>query len=350
VAGGGFFELFEEKDGRGGGAEDEEEEAEPVEGGAGFGGGPPPPASPLKETQKDDKLLPGEILAQETLTKLDGVTFDRLLSQNNPFNGGSRVFDLNGVTFIAPAGLVQLAAACMKLSQDGERPTVIVSDGAVRGYLSRCGWFGAVREIAEIRPIGFDVQLDLSKRFRGSNPLLLEVTELRCGAHLPALLDKIVGVFRDRLKYNKYDAFDVATAVSEMSQNTFDHNEAGCGFLAMQGYGEGRKRFVEIAIADCGDGLRKTLRRNPKYTGLSADSDAIKLSIQLGVSQHTDPTRGTGLHHLLEIAYKHSGSIQIRSGNASARYRMDRKQGWLRPVPTMPGVQIVFTLHSKEAA
>lgn len=287
--------------------------------------------------------------AQETeftIGKLDSVSFDSLLAQQDPFASGKAIFDLTGVQFVSPAALVQLAAASYSLARNGKQAVIRVPDPDVRSYLSRAGFFAATEGVATFEP-----PMPGARRFeslRGSNLMLIEVTKIEKGSELPNLLDAIIVVLRKRLKYRKYDAFDVATAVSEIAQNTFDHNTHTCGFVAMQVYGRGRRRFLEIGVADSGDGLAATLRRNPRHAPRT-DFDAIRLAVQLGTSQHEDPTRGTGLYHLLEITYEHEGSVQIRSGAAKIRYRMDKRQGWIFPVPPMPGVQIALTLRSKAA-
>ena len=278
------------------------------------------------------------------LEKLDSKTFDDLLRHTGAFINGHTepLFDLTGVKLITPAALVQLAAASHALAAEGKSAIIAVDDDDVRSYLVRTGFITAIDGAAEIRPYLPPSGL---LGLRGTNPLLIEVTKLSDASKLPELLDQIVWVLQHRLSYKKYDAFDIATAVSEISQNIFDHNSTPAGFLAMQVYNKGK--FLEIGIADNGVGLRNTLRRNPKHAALSSDSEAIRAAIRLGTSEHDDATRGTGLYHLLDLTYKHEGSVQIRSGAAKARYRMDKKQGWIFSVPDMPGVQIALTLPSK---
>jgi hypothetical protein len=179
--------------------------------------------------------------------------------------------------------------------------------------------------------------------------MLIEVTKIERGRDLPELLNDIVMVLRGKLKYKKRDAFDVATVISEVGQNTFDHNKQTCGFIAMQVY-EPRpgRSFLEIGIGDYGDGIAKTLRRNPNNPANSTDLEAIQIATRLGVSAHNDPTRGTGLYHLLEIAYKHEGMVQIRSGSGKVRYRMDKRVGFPFSVAYVPGVQIALQLNRKK--
>lgn len=282
------------------------------------------------------------------LMKLDSVTFDMLLRDQDPLSGDG-VVDLSSVRLVTPAGMVQLAVLCHSLAADGKQGVISIDDESVRSYLGRAG-FGT---IVEDEVAVFEPPLSGTYAYeclRGSNPMLIELTKIASGADLPDLLDQIVGVLRERLRYPKNDAFDVATAVSEICQNTFDHNSDTFGFAAMQVYGRGAEKFLEIGVADHGDGLAETLRRNPAHADVPSDMEAIKRATRLGVSEHTDPTRGTGLFHLLKIAYKHEGSVQIRSGAAKVRFRFDKQKGWGFVVPHLKGVQIALTLRSKGAA
>jgi hypothetical protein len=279
----------------------------------------------------------GRVVA-EPILKLTGVTFDQLLQRSNPFSGAACEFDLRDVELVTPSAVVQIAAASHALAKDGRRPTIRVERDSVRSYLARCGFIDAVEGVAMVEPAmnGDGHRFD---HLRGSNLHLMEVTKIENGAALPELLDRIVELLRAKFKYLKYDALDIATVISEVAQNTFDHNTGTYGFIALQVYRGKKGRFAEIGVADCGLGLRTTLSRNPRFR-ITSDVHAIQLAAQLGVSQHNDVTRGTGLHHLLRIAYKHGGSVHIRSGAGKVSYRGDRQRGYGFAVPPMPGVQI----------
>ena len=281
------------------------------------------------------------------ITKLDSVTFDKLLQRQNPLRDSSTTLDLSGITFVAPAALTHLAATCFAVFQSGKRLTINVPDESVRNYLLRTGLLSAIEGVADIEPTMPKLLSRYYEHRRGSNPLLIELTKVDSGVALPPLLDQIVQVLRFRLRYKKYDAFDIATVVSELCQNTFDHNTYTYGFLAMQVFGNGTKPFLEIGVADFGDGLRTTLNRNAKNPPIQSDRAAIEMATKLGTSEHDDPTRGTGLYHLLEIAYRHSGAVQIRTGSSKIRYRMDRKLGWSFDVPHLPGVQVALSFSTK---
>lgn len=286
----------------------------------------------------------GGVAGVSAIDKLDAVGFDELLRQQNPFADPACRFDLRGVRFVTPAGLVQLAAACHALHQGGRRPVITLANTTVPSYLLRANFEAVVRPVARFNPPFKRRYLGAFDHLHGGSPLLIEVTKLEASGELPALLDRVVAVLRGELGYPKGAAFDVAIAVSEASQNTFDHNGPTCGFFAMQVYHGHRGSFLEIGVADCGDGLAASLRRNPKTPVLVSDHEAIAYATRLGTSEYDDPTHGRGLYHLLEITYKHGGSVQLRSGSAVARYRMDQRQGWAFAVPPMPGVHLALTL------
>jgi len=282
--------------------------------------------------------------------KLDSVYFDLLLDQENPFLGPISRFDLRGIRLITPAALVELAAACYALDRLGRRPVIIVDDNDVRSYLLRSSFVRAIEPVAHLRPL---LPVSMARTYEGllgTNPLLIELTKIQSGAELPQLLDQVVSVLCNNLGYRDRDAFDVATAVSEVSQNTFEHNRDTCGFFAMQVYGGGTKRFLEIGIADYGHGLAETLNRNHKNRPVNSDIAAIERAMKLRVSEFDDQTHGTGLYHLLEITHKHGGMVQVRSGAAKIRFRTDVRRRWRLCVPYMPGVQVALTLSTKESA
>jgi anti-sigma regulatory factor (Ser/Thr protein kinase) len=281
-------------------------------------------------------------------TKLTSQTFSNLLNQQDLFNQREVLIDLSKYSFISPGALVPLAAICHELHRKDRAIRVRLNEDDVWTYLMRSGFTSVVKDIVQFQPCILDSRVVVFDSLRGSNPLLLEITKIESGRDLPVLLDQIIEVLTVRLKYGKYDAFDIATVISEVCQNTFDHNYETCGFIGMQTYSRFDEEFIEIAVADSGAGLAKTLRENPKNPPINSDFDAIRVATKLGTSQYDDPTRGTGLYHLLEIAHKYEGTIQFYSGTAKVRFRMDKKRGWKFDCANIPGVHITLNLRSKK--
>ena len=202
---------------------------------------------------------------------------------------------------LTPATLVQLASACYALLQAGHHLVFRADDAAVHEYLWRCAFFAVVHPVVGIEPPVPMAIAPPGQPERRASPLLLDVTRLETSADLPPLLDQILRVLRQRLPHRTDDACDVTTVVSELCQNIFDHNAQTSGFVAMQVMGCRGPHHLEVGMADYGAGLVATLQRNPQHAPLASDLEAIHLAVQRGTSASADPTRGTGLYHLLAL-------------------------------------------------
>jgi hypothetical protein len=277
-----------------------------------------------------------------SITTVDAVSCDPRLGAPDLWHRADGRVEVRAGARLTPAALVQLASMCYALRHAGHQPVLRADEAAVREYLWRCGFLAVVHPVATVEP-PLVIAPGTDQEARAS-PLLLNVTRLATSAALPTLLDRMLGVLRQRLPYRPDDACNVATAVSEICQNIFDHNAHTAGFVAMQVAGRAGHRSLEIGVADYGAGLAATLRRNPHHSTLGSDGEAIQLAVQRGTSAYADPTRGTGLYHLLELVAKQAGAVQIRSGTATVHYRLDQRRAWTGTVPWVPGVHVALTL------
>jgi hypothetical protein len=293
------------------------------------------------------------------MIKLTSITFDDFLNQID-ISKRPVPIDLSDVSFISPAILTQLCAMCFAFHRElpgaeSKRIAVKLND-SIGPYLARTGFIKNINSIAIIEPKKYE-QRSYSENRYGSNPMLIEVTKINSINLLPMLFHRIVIALRTKLKYSKSEAFDIVTALSEVCQNILEHNHKGvCGFIAMQAYTVRNKSFLEIGIADYGVGLLQTLKNNEKYGRgphqITTHLEAIKLATRAGISQFDDPSRGTGLHHLLEIIKKYSGLVQIHTGLAKVRYTANKVKewndiGWKNSASNLNGVNIVLNLNAK---
>lgn len=287
--------------------------------------------------------------------KLDSVGFDKWLRLEDPFKRPDVKLDLSYISFITPVSLVSLASICYALGKKGKQPVLFVGNNYdLFTYLDRAGFVTAVKSIATFEPSFLSATYD--DRF-GSIDTLIEVTKLEngCVSEINELMDKVLSnkvaaVLDKKFGYKEKDAKDIAITISEVCQNTFDHNKGSSTncFIAMQVYGF-KNKFLEVGVADYGLGIYATLKRSPKKFKISSHLDAILLATKHGISEYDDATRGSGLNYLFEKAEKHNGTLQIRSGDTSVRYRMDKKEKMVFIGPWIPGVQISFMLGSKKA-
>ena len=278
------------------------------------------------------------------INKFISTTFTEIVRNQKLLEISEPVLDLSNFSFISPGGLVPLTALCFDLSNKGRTLKIKVSDPNLRNYFVKSGFLDVARKIVRFDPQLLPTRLVEYDDWKGLNTKLIELTKIENHNDLDPILKKTINTLRGEMKYPINDAFNMGIALSEMCQNTIDHNNEVCGFFSMQLFNSGQRPFMEIGISDCGVGLSQTLSENPKNPALKDDFEAIKLATALGSSQYDDPTRGTGFHHLIKIVEKYLGSIRITSGSATLYYRADKNETLSFNSVPMPGVTVVLSL------
>lgn len=278
------------------------------------------------------------------INKLTSITFTEIVRVQRLLEISEPVLDLSNFSFISPGGLVPLTALCFDLSNKGKTLKIKVANPNLRNYFVKSGFLDVACEIVRFDPQLLPTRLVEYDNWKGLNTKLIELTKIENHNNLDPILKKTINILRGEMKYPINDAFNLGIALSEMCQNTIDHNNEACGFFSMQLFNSGQPPFMEIGISDCGVGLAQTLRENPNNPAFKNDFEAIKLAIALGTSQYDDPTRGTGFHHLNRIVEKYLGSLRITSGSATFYYRADKNKTLCFYSVPMPGVTVVLSL------
>jgi len=282
------------------------------------------------------------------ITKLTSDTFRFWITRKKIRDDSSCVIDLTGLTFSSPGGLVPLAALCSSLAKNHPRIIIKLAHPHQRNYFVSSGFYSVLEDIVVFEPEIPKARLGDFEDRRGGNPLMIEITRIGDEKDLPQLLNKLVSILRFRMSLGKEHAFDTAIAVSELCQNTFDHNPEACGLIGLQVFNASNGRFVEVSISDYGRGIAATLRENSDNPSFLTDMEAIETAVLLGTSQYRDVTRGTGLYHLLKIAKKGDGTVQLCSGTATKRFRTDlgKVHGFVE-TNSLSGTHITLSLKAR---
>lgn len=291
-----------------------------------------------------------------TKTELSVYTLDDLLRQvpGASADGADQdiCLDLRNLHYMDLFSMVGILYTCHELvARPGCRVRLELSEDGACGFLPRVGFVQLVPGGVDLSDTFTPARLILEQASRGANPDFLELTPITSYDVICEVLDKLIHILRG-LGFGKNDAFDMAIAFSEISQNILDHNEAAPdGLAAMQVYRGGEGKFFQFVVADRGVGILTTLRRNLAYADLTSDVRAIIASTGLGASEYSDGTRGNGLHKLLQLSDKHGGSVHIRSGSGRVYWRLDeQRRSHAFNVPYLPGVQIVLSFKDKQGA
>jgi anti-anti-sigma regulatory factor/anti-sigma regulatory factor (Ser/Thr protein kinase) len=216
--------------------------------------------------------------------------------------------DLGGLAFISPTCFTVLVAALYEAAAHGRlkqgstytKPRSPV----VAQYLARMdfhklmtGNHGA-EDFVRRTPHGFHP----CERFESPKELGTVAKSLALAATQAARIDDL-------------DRFSAFLAIFEIVKNVTEHAQSPVGGFAMAQHFKRRHEF-EVAIVDPGVGIRTSLQRNPQYEDVVTDLEAIRTSLELGVTSRRSAVRGIGLFAIWRLLHENAGTLVVRSGSA----------------------------------
>jgi hypothetical protein len=233
------------------------------------------------------------------------------------------VLDLTEVTFVTPGSLAPLAALVEHASRTLP-PLRLHAPLNVdcRRYLASAGLLQMLQGVVTVHG---------AEELDGVGPsnsaeTVLPLTRLCGQSELPPLLQHLEQRLDDMLGYadDSWDAKKrpIISTVRELCENVFQHAGGSPGWIAAQKYRSGTgDAFVEIAIADAGIGVRRTLSTHHTEFLSALDGEALERMVKEHLSRYTDPLRGNGYYVLQEATKDLDGSFFLRSGSGAVGRR-----------------------------
>jgi hypothetical protein len=272
-------------------------------------------------------------------------SLDPAFSAATQTGGEPVVLDLRSVEFVEPAGLCGLAALLEFLIPRSEEVGIALSGRDVPAYLERMNFFrlfgDRVRTNADVA--------SLEERRRHNPGTLQELINFHTEQEIPGIIERISEILENQ-GYRLRERVAICSVLSEVCSNAAEHGASSFGaYAAVQAYHHivsgPRRRGEEVlvAIADGGVGVRETLSHNPalaEYT--TADNDALRHALEMGVSGTGEIGRGGGLALVAGIAARSGGSLSLRSGTGRVTVYENRKNS--RNVPEFPGTFVRVSL------
>ncbi len=272
--------------------------------------------------------------------KLSAMDVDNLLAHVQKI--GSDSFEneaelvMQDVRFIDPYALVGLCLSIRCLQKSFKEVRVVPPDDfETSSYLAFMNFNDHISPLASLS--------------NGCNPVssqelsdvLVKITHIDSNSNFQ---EEALGVIlNNQLNFSEEEVTSYTTVVSELCHNIVDHSE-DAGYLAAQCYtnhSTGR-RFVMIAVGDLGIGMRSALKKRYEDADEWSHYDSIVKALQKESTSSITGDRGLGLPKVHEITKKYSGSLRIRSGDASFYFRNNR--AYCFNAGLFPGVQIMISL------
>lgn len=249
---------------------------------------------------------------------LNASSCDRLLSHLVDLpakDAGEVTIDLRSASFIDPYGMAALVMVARRLVRHGGRLICVLpgNDRSVQAVI-QAGLLDALRPVAELR----NLPKELSSRY----PSAVPVTAIRSRNDVQTVVGHLVEMTSDRLGYNTGDVLDTAKVVSELCNNVVDHSGAEGIVMAQLGSDRYGARYVALAVADDGVGIRGSLARRYPEASHWQHGEAIERA--LGGLSSRETGGGAGLRSVTAVVRRYQGRLTVRSGSDRVYVSADR--------------------------
>ncbi len=225
-----------------------------------------------------------------------------------------RIIDLSHLRFIRPVGIVALLTTLERFGDPSSGPQIelLLPNGpTVRRYLARAGVYEVMKEQGWVREDQDDWQEIVGPGVR----LMVPCTRFRDESDVERLAAQMETLFHTEFRGYGSLLGALETIFGELATNVVYHADSEGGYVLAQQYNYQTGPIVEVAVADCGIGIRESLRKNPDNLSVGSDADFIESATREGVSSIRDSYRGYGFHHVtFDLQKDERREMTIRSG------------------------------------
>ncbi len=242
---------------------------------------------------------------------LNAASCDRLMARLvgiQPTHPQEITIDLQTAAFIDPYGAACLCLVARHLAEHRQR-LILVLPSSRRAQLAvvETGVAAMLRQWCELRNV--PPVHELRDERNGALPLSL----IRNRTDVHTVLSYLVNLAQQRLGFDPGDVLDASKVVSELCYNVIDHSKTDGLVVAQLGQDRQGRRYVSLAVADAGIGIRASLASRYPEAAEWRHGDAIQQALG-GLSSRASGG-GVGLRSIYAVVRRYGGRLSIRSGN-----------------------------------
>jgi hypothetical protein len=255
--------------------------------------------------------------------------------------------DLSEIDFVVPGGVLCFFFGIIETVKHWTHAVIhlpLVSE--VRSYLARLGFFNLLPNHIEIEPALTQQEVDKSHMYNGQSDSVLEMTPITSRDHLNGIIERVMQTTERKLGFDKDLSRDWGLVLSEIGGNALRHSGEGQFIGVMQAFGQGKRRRIELAIGDDGQGVATSLSTNDRYDFAGRDGDAIETALADGTSrlEGIQAYSGNGLPAVRCQTIAHGGWLTVRSGEAKRCIKSKTQSEVTVASPYLAGTQVVVSL------
>ncbi|MFZ2360386.1 MAG: ATP-binding protein [Anaerolineae bacterium] len=241
---------------------------------------------------------------------LNAASCDRLIARLAAADAARHpevTIDLQAATFLDPYGAACLCLVARHLAERQQRLIVVLpSSRRAQLTVAQTGLAAVLRQWSDVRNVpGHELRAERS----GTLPLSL----VRSRSDVQAVLSYLVSLAQQRLGFDPGDVLDASKVVSELCYNVVDHSQVDGLVVAQLGQDRQGRRYVALAVADAGVGIRASLANRYPEAAHWRHGDAIQQALG-GLSSRASGG-GVGLRSIYAVVRRYGGRLTIRSGD-----------------------------------
>ncbi len=244
------------------------------------------------------------------------------------------VFDMAGVTFIEPCGVIALLSAIRHCAAQSDKRVLIKNlSEQIYPYLHRMDLFRVAS--AWLRPL---TPLNAEWARNAYTINLLELTPVTGYDEMAAVIDRARAIFAPCLSSDELS--NLLLVISELCQNIYQHSGDTHGCVLIQKYQPEHNRVsICLSVGDSGCGIRANLIK--RYRGLGDDPlDFVRAAMDGNYTSRLHGRGGLGLRTVRNITAAHNGYVTVRSETAGVTDWGQRGVQSFRGLSHMAGTQV----------
>ena len=223
--------------------------------------------------------------------------------------------DFSATACTRPAGMVGLLAVLEGPGRPGDgRPIALIPPQSreVLACWQASGVRDALREFCNWPETTGEQAIPQS---RPLNPIV-RCCHFRDASDVERMLAEMEHSFRTALSGYASLLDNVGETFTELITNVIYHADSNGGFALAQYCEYATGPAIELAVADAGIGIRRSLAKAPAFADIDSDCSAIRLAMDEGVTSAGDKYRGFGLGYVAANTQLEPGrTLTIRSGS-----------------------------------
>jgi len=228
------------------------------------------------------------------------------------------VFNLTRSKSLTPLGIIVLTATVRECQDQGKKCTYLRPDDDNFNYF--------LDEIGFHNFFGIDGEGPTSDSIETGTIQLKKIRDIDT-----MWIETMIDIFDFHLKISQGVKDSLWMSLIETMTNVVDHSGVNEYFVCA--WTDQPQKQIRVCIADLGKGIYSSLKTAPEFSKLEDDYEAIRKSVENGVSSR--PGRaGLGLNHITRFIKINEGQCCIISGEGKVFWKFDQGKIQNQKMPT----------------